>query len=174
MNEFELAAYVDHRLGAAERARVEHHLADCAECRQEVVAVGGLLRRAARPRRWILATALLASAAGLLVILRPEGGEPLRATPVVQQLMAYGPVGETPLARVRFVWAAVRGATSYRLTLTSHDGAPLWSVSLADTTVALPDSVRLLPERGYFWVADALLDDGSSRSTGLREFRPVR
>jgi len=174
MDEFELSAYVDHRLGAAERERVERHLVDCTECRQEVLEVGGLLRRAARPGRWILFGTLLASAAALLVFLRPVEKQPLRATPILPQLTAYGPTGEAPLAGVRFVWAGIPGVASYRLMLSSHDGTPIWSVSLADTMVTLPDSVRLQPERAYFWVADALLDDGSTRSTGLREFRSVR
>src|SRR6059036_1669416 len=48
----DVAAYADRGLAAAERARVEAHLAACAECRAEVVAVARLSRSFARRRRW--------------------------------------------------------------------------------------------------------------------------
>jgi hypothetical protein len=75
---------------------------------------------------------------------------------------------------LRFVWGAVPGVATYRLTVSGADGAPVWSGSLPDTALALPDSVTLLVDQRYFWVVDALLDDGATRSTGLHEFRPVR
>jgi hypothetical protein len=40
--------------------------------------------------------------------------------------------------------------------------------------VILPASVTLRAGDRYFWVADAILEDGSSRSTGLREFIPIQ
>ena len=174
MNEFEMAAYVDRRLGPADRERVEAHLAGCAECRHEMLEVRGLLRHAARPRRLIVAASLLAAAAALVLFVRPATLAPVRDAGTSPVLTAYGPTGDAALASLRFVWGAVPGVATYRLTVSGPDGAPVWSGSVADTAWALPDSVTLQVDQRYFWVADALLDDGSTRSTGLHEFRPVR
>lgn len=173
MNEFELAAYVDRRLSPADRERVEGHLVDCPDCRRELVEVRGMLRSAARPRRLLLVAGLLAAAAALVIIIRPAQLEPLRGGGVAQGLVSHGPTGEVRSSPVRFAWGGVPGVTTYRLTLAGTDGATIWSASVADTTASLPDSVTLRAGIRYFWVADALLDDGSTRSTGLHEFRLV-
>lgn len=174
MNEFEMAAYVDRRLAAADRERVENHLAGCADCRREALEVRGLLRHAARPRRFFIAASLLAAAASLFLFVRPASVDQVRVGDAPATLVAYGPTGEAPLTSLRFVWGAVAGVASYRLTVSGGTGAPVWSGSVADTTWALPDSVTLRADQRYFWVADALLEDGSTRSTGLHEFRPVK
>ena len=134
----------------------------------------GLLRQAARPRRFILGAGLLAAAAALVLMVRPPAVDPVRDGGAPATLVAYGPTGEAPLASLRFIWGAAPGVASYRLTVSGADGAPVWSGSVADTVAVLPDSVALRVDQRYLWVADALLEDGSSRSTGLREFRPMR
>jgi hypothetical protein len=174
VNEFEMAAYVDRRLGPADRQRVEDHLAHCTDCRSELLEVHDFLRRAARPRRLLAGAALLAAAATLVLIVRPAGFDPVRDGGASSALTAYGPSGEAPLASLRFVWGSVPRVETYHLTVSGADGGPVWSGSVADTAWALPDSVTLQANRRYFWIADALLDDGSTRSTGLHEFRPVR
>jgi anti-sigma factor RsiW len=174
MNEFELAAYVDRRLGPADRERVEGHLAGCADCRREVLEVRGLLRHAARPRRLLLGAGLLAAAAALLLMVRPANLDPVRDGGSTPALTAYGPTGDAALASLRFVWGAAPDVATYRLTVSGTDGAAVWSGSVADTATALPDSVILRADRRYFWVADALLHDGSTRSTGMHQFRLVR
>jgi hypothetical protein len=75
---------------------------------------------------------------------------------------------------LRFVWASAPNAISYRLTLTDANGSTIWTNSGLDTVVALPDSVLLTVGARYFWVADALVSDGQSRSTELREFVPEK
>jgi anti-sigma factor RsiW len=174
IGEFEMAAYLDRRLGTADRDRVEGHLAGCAECRQEMLQVRGLLGRSARPRRLLVGASLLAAAAALVLIVRPAVIGPVRGDGNPSALTAYGPTGDAALASLRFVWGAVPGVATYRLTVSAADGVPLWSGSVADTVMALPDSVVLQADQRYVWFADALLDDGSTRSTGLHEFRPVR
>jgi hypothetical protein len=181
MNEFEIAAYLDRRLSGPERERAESHLAGCAECRDEVAQAHQLLRRARRPKVLFIAGIAAAAAVAVLVIgpglLRQSsitadslirGGA--QASPVV----AYGPIGEVPMTSLRFVWAAEPGATTYRLTVAQVDGTPVWTRSGSDTAVTLPDSISLTAGNRYVWVADALLTSGGSRSTGLREFLPVR
>ena len=133
-----------------------------------------LLRQAARPRRMLLGAGLLAAAAALVLIVRPAGRRPATRRRRAADARRLWPDGRRAARLFRFVWAAAPGVASYRLTVSGADGAPVWSGSLADTVAVLPDSVALRVDQRYLWVADALLDDGSSRSTGLREFRPVR
>jgi hypothetical protein len=174
VDEFEMAAYLDRRLDAADRDRVEGHLAGCADCRQEMLEVRGLLRRGARPRRLLVGASLLAVVAALVLIVQPGGIEQVRGGGTAPSLTAYGPTGDASQSSLRFVWGAAPGVATYRLTVSGGDGVPVWSGSVADTVMALPDSVTLQADRRYVWIADALMGDGSTRSTGLHEFRPVR
>jgi hypothetical protein len=181
MNELEIAAYLDRRLSGAERERAESHLAGCPECRTEVIEADRLLRRMRRPRVFLIMGMAAAAAAVILLVgpglLRHRAVTPdslVRDGGQTPPIVAYGPIGEVASAPLRFVWAAEPGATTYRLTIAKADGNPVWSHSGGDTVVALPDSVVLTPGIRYLWVTDALLEGGSSRSTGLREFVVVR
>ena len=179
MRDVELAAYLDRRLSGADRERAEAHLADCVECREELTQSYLLLRRVRRPRRLAIGGLAAATAATLLLVLRPgimpwgspADDSPLRADGDGAAIVAYGPIGETPASPVHFVWGAQLKTTTYRLTVTRTDGTTVWSRSTADTSMVLPDSIALRAGERYYWVADALLDDGATRSTGLREFR---
>jgi anti-sigma factor RsiW len=174
----EIAAYLDRTLTTPQRDRVEDHLAACQDCRQHLLETKELLERVRRPRKLLVGGALAAAAVLVFVIVRPNPAEMDRgvmrndgaAVPVV----AYGPMGTAPRTGLRFVWSAVPGAESYRLTVSGEDARTVWSSSGTDTVSALPDSVTLRPNERYHWVADALLSDGSTRSTGLREFDVAR
>ncbi|MEP7327273.1 MAG: zf-HC2 domain-containing protein [Gemmatimonadota bacterium] len=181
MNEFEVAAYLDRQLPSSDRERIERHLANCVDCRLEITETSHILARGRRQRLGFAGGILLATAAALLLVMRPvmvrapEGpvSPPLRETADIAPLIGYGPSGEVTFRSLRFVWGSAPNATAYRLTVSAADGVPVWSASTLDTIVILPDSVRLQAGRRYFWLADALLDDGATRSTGLREFQPV-
>jgi hypothetical protein len=95
-------------------------------------------------------------------LMRNDGAAP--------SLVAHGPIGAAHRVGLRFVWSAAPGAESYRLTVGRSDAQTVWSESGTDTVATLPDSVVLRPSERYYWVADALLSDGTTRSTGLREF----
>jgi putative zinc finger protein len=174
----EIAAYLDRTLGAIERDRVEDHLAACQDCRQHLLETKELLERVRRPRKLLVGGAMAAAAALVFIIVRSNPGATDRAVMrndgIVVPMVAYGPMGTAPRAGLRFVWSAVPGAESYRLTVSGEDARTVWSSSGTDTLSALPDSVVLRPNERYHWVADALLSDGSTRSTGLREFDLAR
>lgn len=182
MNDLQIAAFLDRGLSDAEHDQVEGHLAECAECRRQVLETDALVQRVRRPRRLIAGTAVIAAAASLILVALPSirGGVGSMKTPVYRDaaatasLLSYGPVGETRLKSVHFVWGAASGAMSYRLTVSRADGETIWTQSGRDTVAMLPASIVLRAGDRYFWVSDALLADGSSRSTGLREFIPVR
>lgn len=177
MNESEVAAYLDRRLPASERGRIEGHLAECQDCRVEVIQSEQLMRRLGQPRRLLMGSGLVATAAALTLVLwpgAPAGKTTLRDGATSSTLVAYGPTGEVEPQGLRFVWADAPGVTTYRLIVSDEAGAPVWSGSVADTVGSLPDSVTLRRDRGYFWVVDALLADGTIHSTGLREFHILR
>jgi hypothetical protein len=177
MNDLTIAEYLDRRLSMPERQQADMHLAGCPECRDELAEVYEFQRRARRPRLLAVGGLAAAAAAIILFMVRPVAG-PVDETVVRSggdqaAIVAYGPLGEAFSVPVHFVWGAQAGATTYRLTVTGRNGTAIWSHSSADTAVSLPDSVSLSAGEQYRWVVDALLDDGASRSTGLREFRAM-
>lgn len=180
MTELEIASYLDRGLRPADRDRVEDHLADCIECRQSVSEAERLVGGARRSRRLFLTGGLVAAAAAAVIVMRPQitsknatvrGDDRARAA---TSLVAYGPIGERAERPIRFVWSAASDAVSYRLSVSRIDAVPVWSYSGTDTVAILPDSIALPKGNKYMWVADAILADGSTRSTGLKEFGPVR
>lgn len=177
----DLAAYVDGALDDAGRTRVDSHLADCGQCRTELIAVRRMVARAPRHRRWFALTMLAAAAAVVLLIVWPRGVE--RGAP-------GGPVvrdGDTPSAGVMlvapdsvivlplsFAWHPVAKATTYRVNLTTLTGALIWSGATSDTGMRVPDSVSLATGVAYYYYVDALLTDGTSVSSGVRQVRVQR
>lgn len=175
-----VATYVDGRATSAEVETVEAHLAECADCRREVIEVRRLLSR--RSRRWAWsAVAVLGAAAVLLLVVNRPGGEPAAdgsttrggAPSVLPTPTVLAPAeGVTiPRAAMRFMWSSVEGAAAYRLTLTDERGDEVWTNESADTTVAPAPSVRLLGDHTYYWSVDVLLSDGRSTTTGFHSFR---
>jgi hypothetical protein len=180
MTDIELAAYLDRGLSAVDRERAEGHLAVCAECREQVLKSQEILEEVRRPRRLFIVSGLVAAAVAFFLIARPHAHPSLigeraleRGSISSQSLFSYGPTGEVRRASLRFVWGSAPAAASYRLTVTRTNGVGVWSLSSADTVASPPDSVSFAKGERYFWVADALLRDGSSRSTGLKEFSLV-
>lgn len=177
VSDSEMALYLDRRLSAEQRDRVEDHLAHCAECREHALAAQNILRGVRRrPRLLAVAGALAAAAVVVVWVARVESvtgpGAPQVRGAVTdnQQLTAYGPIGNARRENLRFVWGSVPGGISYRLNLTTTDGVQVWSTSGVDTTATLPRSIGVRVGQTYLWVADAVLADGGTRSTGLREF----
>jgi anti-sigma factor ChrR (cupin superfamily) len=169
-DELVIADFVDGRMTADQRAPVVTHLLTCARCRSFVKATGRLVAEtaeAAQPsarrwRRWSVPVGL-AAAAALVLLLVPRNGDdgstPDMREPTVTSTIAPVPIVPPPgasVARVdRMVWSSVPGAERYRLRLYDGEGSVLWSVETADTSTALPDSVRLTPRVPYFWRVEA-------------------
>ncbi len=171
----DLASFLDGRLGEAERTAAVAHLADCAECRRELVEA----RRAVSSRRSgarVATTVALAAAASIVLIFspqltrRPLPTDPLRGGPE-EPLTAHGPEGTLTDRPVELVWSFAGSGAVYSLVLTESDGTTVWRASTEDTAVALPDSVMLDGSAAYRWWVDALLPDGTTRSTSVQEFR---
>ena len=156
----DLAAYLDRSLDAEARARLEAHVAWCAECRAELREVSAILRSAeAAPRRrlaWI-APAAAAAAAVILLVALPRGpaSDPApshRDAPgLVDRTPELAPGPETGVLR----WSRVERADRYRVTVFSEDGTVIWRTETPDTSVALPDTAGVVAGGTYLWRVDA-------------------
>jgi len=181
------AAYLDKSLPAAARAPIDQHLAECPVCRDELVSLVKLAQSIAGARRRLrLGGAVAAIAAVLLIaVVLPRQPSPssegadarLRETPSIapRRIVAVSP-NDSAVVRVdslRFVWHRESSDAGYRLIVNDDAGSVAWTVDTADTAVALPDSVRLRSDRVYFWYVDAIGREGTTRATGLRQFRVV-
>jgi hypothetical protein len=175
----QLAGFLDRTVATSERKAIKAHLAECDQCRHELIEVGRLAR-GPRQRRWIAwVPAGVAAAAAVAFLLLRSPGEPRSDT-----LRGTGPDGVSPIAAVApaldavitpdslvFVWHAAAPDAQYRVRLTDQLGNVVWSVSQAETTAVLPRSVVLEPNRSYFWYVDALFPDGHSGTTGARHIQ---
>ena len=184
-----VAAYVDATLVDEERTRVEAHLAECSECRREVIEVSGAIHTRGRFRPWQVIAPVAAAAAVIAVVFLgpkilqspPSPGPVLRGSDSISSQQArtgievISPAEGSSLshADVQFVWRPPALDASYRFTVTAEDGEVIWSVATPDTAVAIPSSAAFQPGRTYFWYVDALLPDGRSTSTGVRQFSTV-
>ena len=151
-----LARYFDNSVGPDERAEIETHLADCAECRETMYEIRRILQTQPR-RRWASLVPLAAAAAVLLLVWstgdhRPRTG-PVTRDPALTTTLAPQPVA--PLGYVSAVeglqWSLVPGALRYRLTVFSADGQIVWQTTATDTAVSPPDSLHWVTLTPYYW-----------------------
>ena len=181
----ELAAYLDRRLGASASARIESHMADCGECRGDLVEARSLLAttiapafslsggRASRTRVWFAAAGLVALAC--LPLLRRAVPSPgvtpsLRAARTLQpRVEIIAPDNRlVDAATIVFMWRSVERASTYRLTLTDSSATPLFAMVTTDTTATTPSGIQLRRGTSYLWYVDALTSDGHTLSSGIR------
>jgi Putative zinc-finger len=158
----EVAAYLDRALAPADRARLEAHLVDCADCRSEMVAVARLLKARHQARRWYGPVGIAAAAAALLLFLwlrpaAPPVGSPEYREPAVTTTISPAVVGPRGVVTVahEFVWTAVPHADRYRLVLFDDTGRVVWETQTSDTSVLLPDSIELHEAATYLWKVQA-------------------
>jgi len=186
-----LAAYLDRALGTSARAVADAHLAACASCRDELVVLSALARSTSTPRRLLrVGGPLAAVAAGVLIVYMGTGnpaaragapGDRLRETtsvanPGSARLSAVTPLdGESissdPARHTTFTWRRASPDAAYRLTVTDEGGSVRWAPETGDTTINLPDSVRLERGQTYYWYVDALGGDGRTRASSPRRLR---
>ena len=170
------AAYVDGRLAAAERAAIDSHLAQCAECRMEVVHVTRLVRLAPQRQRWIMVAPLAAAAAVLIFFIAPqrthESTAPLlREHAVTTTASPTLSVPRGAVAALRaMTWSSVPHADQYRVTLFDREGSIAWRTQSADTSVLLPDTVHIARGVPYYWKVDARIELGRWVSSDLTSF----
>jgi anti-sigma factor RsiW len=166
-----VSAYVDRRLGVSERADVEAHLAQCIDCRTEVVEVHRLISRHWAWLPWSVVLPL-AAAAGLLLMILPNREQ--APTHRGQTQAPDAPVTLRPIGSVATVdtlrWSLVVGADRYRFTVFDAAGMVLWEGQTNDSVAAWPGAVRLLPRAEYYWKVEARVGLDHWTSSPLVEF----
>ncbi|MEO6058073.1 MAG: zf-HC2 domain-containing protein [Gemmatimonadales bacterium] len=173
----EVAGYVAGTLPPSVRQRVEEHLADCAECTAELVAVDRLRPPGPSRVRWI-ALGAAAAVAGIVLLgpslIRrpPADGAPLRGTNPPATTNAVAPADGAELrGGADLIWHAIPGATAYRVSVSRVDGDSVWAATTRDTTLGTDEALLRAGPGSYYWYVDALLDDGRSVAGPAHEFR---
>lgn len=182
-----IAAMVDGTLAADSRSVALAHLATCERCRKAVASVARALadpevaREAraiespGRPRVRFTRVALVVAAAAAIVLVVwprqpgqpvPHRAPPITASPAPEAVSPVGPVAEARSLR----WTSVAGADRYRVTLFDAAGTARYEIDLADTVLALPDSVLPVPGEKYWWKVDARLGFDRWATSKLIEF----
>jgi hypothetical protein len=174
----DVAAYVDTALHGPARRAVESHLAACAQCRAEVIDVGGVIRTMPRSRQrryWIPAAA---AAAVLLLWVAPpidqdapviHRDESVTLTPAPRPLAATT-ADAAPMA----AWSPVPTADRYRARLFNAAGMVLWERETTDTIAVVPDSIALQVGTPHFWKVESHSGFGRWSASELVEFVPRR
>lgn len=165
----QVARYVDRTALPDERAGVVAHLADCAECRREVVEVRRTLNHSSAAARWWKLAVPAAAAAAVLFLLgrSPErrpgdaGGEYRDPTTADSSApLPRAPIGSASLP-VDLVWSSVAGAGEYRVTVFDSEGTIVFRAPTGDTALTLPDTARLQVGATYFWRVEVGPGSGS-------------
>jgi hypothetical protein len=172
----EVASYLDGTLASDRREQVERHLADCRQCRDDLLEAARVIRARKGRRIRYLGPPLLAAAAVIaLLVVNPWGGS---QTPVLRNsepglsVTAVSPAegGLVPDSDITFLWRSRVGESRYRFTLTNAEGDEIWLGDLTDTVFVLPAEIDLIRGETYFWYVDVLLLDGRSATTGVQSF----
>ncbi len=183
----DLAAYLSRGRQAPAFQRVQAHLADCAQCRQEAAHIARVVRAEARSHLLRWTGGGVAAAAAVLVLAVWAGGHrrapdaditrgPVRPPFEATAVAPLAPLGEvSPAPReLAFAWRPVAGVVEYRLTLSNATGGTLWRRATTDTTLVLPVEVSLARGVPYYWYVDALISGGGSVTSSAREFHLQR
>jgi len=175
----EVALHVAGTSPPGERAKIEAHLALCDRCTDEVVAAWRFAgRRRMRPALLGVGIAAAAAIAGLLLL--PPGRAPSPTAPVVRgagadsarALMVVTPRDRDTVSRpVVLTWRSRPDMATYKISVAEANGDSVWALVTEDTTVSLPDSVRVAPGRDYLWYVDGLKADGRALTSGIHQFR---
>ncbi len=161
-----------------ERRRAEAHLGVCDECRQELLAVGRLVRARTRARsRRCLALVPVAAAAVLALLFVPglfeeaDGPRARAGDESGQRIEVLSPADGVSVTSdsIAFAWRPVAVGAQYSLHVTDEVGDVVLSEPTADTVLMIHAGL-LRPGETYIWYLDALLPDGESATTGLRRF----
>ena len=175
----EMARYLARTLSPADRESVEHHLADCAQCTGELVAVNRLHRADRAPMRKVAAVAAAAAAVAGIVLLgpalvppRPANAPEIRGAESQPAVSVVLPAdGAVLRAAPDFTWRAVPGATAYRVSVSRASGDSVWATTTSDTSVRGTPHVSRAGSGLYYWYVDVLLEDARSIPGPVHEFR---
>jgi putative zinc finger protein len=175
----QLAAFLERRLHGPERDVLMEHLADCTECRHDVTTTSRVLSSARAARRRQLVRPIVGAAAAVLVFVLasrvrqdpPDRSGEVRSQRVnepdaISPIVVVSPTGRTTV----LMWRADAPSALYKVALLDSTGSVKWSERTTDTSVVVPDSVRLSAGATYYWTVDALRQDGRATTSGAHWF----
>src|SRR5690349_3303277 len=180
----QLAAFLERRLRGSERQVVIEHLADCAECRHDVTTTSRVLSsaRAFRRRRFIqpivgvMAASLVVTLVSRLLTSPADRtgeerlqrvNEPDAISPIV---VVFPSNGAASGRNTVLMWRADAPSALYKVAVLDSAGSVKWSERTTDTSVVIPDTVRLSAGATYYWTVDALRQDGHATTSGAHWF----
>jgi len=154
----QLAGYVDQTVPSTERAAIESHLAECDDCRREMIEVQRLTRSLPR-RGWLKWTPLgVGAAAVVLLYLFASRGDESSPSVVHRRSGDASPQGPVQLAPIGEVaradtlrWSSPVRLDRYRARLLDGEGRALFAKETTDTFLVMPDSVVLRRNVPYYW-----------------------
>jgi len=155
-----LARFIDGSANRDQQALLEAHLAECRDCRAELIESRRILATSPRHPRWTRLVPIAAAAAVLLVIWTGILHRP-RTESVTRDatLTATVPTPVAPLGKVsRFDtlrWRAIPEVLRYRVTLFTSEGQASWQTTTSDTFATLPDTLSLAAATPYYWQVKA-------------------
>lgn len=185
-----IVAFADGAVRARDRIRWVKHLSSCRRCQRNLGSLARALNdpdvASAVSKNWMgiprmLAVAVPAAAAVVLFVFLTTGPDrqhisnPQHRAPILTAAVA--PVGLSPSGTVsrlaQLEWSGVPRADLYRVTLFDTNGRVLFESNAEDTSVALPDSVGLVPSQRYLWQVKARTGFDRWVSSDLVEFKVI-
>ena len=170
LSEATVGAYLERTLSFAERREAQRHLSQCEACRDELVAVGALIR----PRKRRLATAIPLAAAAVIALVLVVPHQPAHKTLGVLRgngeaaVITSKPADDAVIhGQPGFAWRHFANAASYRVTITTASGSVVLEKITTDTTTTFAD----LRASGTFrWYVTAILANGATVASPVHSF----
>jgi hypothetical protein len=171
-----------HRLPEAEHRRILLAVMASPHCRREFELLRAVSQGEGRPerrRRTFVVPVSLAAALALLIggglywkSLEGPGADPNRAAAVSEVGLVTPDAGGAVRADRRFVWRAMPGTLHYDFSLTTASGQLVYAATRADTSLTIPDSVRVESGDLRWWV-EATTGDGRQFRSTIRRLRTI-
>jgi len=175
-----IAAYLSGKMPPEAVIALETHLSSCRDCRTEVTSARKLIKERSSPHRHWLIPGIAAAVLLIGVLMKPTGSARLeRASPKQnadgrEAIALISPLGSVGIRGLVFSWRSAGTEARYALSLSDSAGNAVWESQTSDTSLALPQSIRLLPGSMYLWYVDASAPNGMTATSGVRSFRAAR
>ncbi len=175
----DLAGYLDQTLPPSRTAEVETHLASCDNCRADLVAARRLLPRGPASRPVLILSlglvAMLLLAVPAVIRSRSTGAPVDRvrggaATAIPLTVLEPDEAPAVQRGSLRFIWSNAGVQAQYRITVTDSTGGAVWEGATSDTAIGPAPETHFARNASYFWFVDALLPDGTTRTSGTHRF----
>lgn len=178
-----LRRLVEQEGSETERLRTLDLALSTAEGRLELEIAWAAARAARPPRRawgrYAAAAVVLLVAGGIALRPHRDTGDAVNtnASSVATMrgaespITLVGPVGRVARERAaRFAWHPVGKADRYTVVVVDTTGTEIFATETHDSTLALPDSVKLVAGREYLWWVQARLTDQSTVTAVTQRF----